>query len=288
MDDKHGMEWAQRIHRPWNWYCPLEYSTSPPFTSEHGLLEHMSSTHSRDLPHSEIVLLCSRSKLPKLLGGDVCPFCGEPPSTAEYTKHQYHASAPRSMAEGLRLVAGSDPVRSRSSSPTGRPPFGDITTASDQDAKDPELLRKRMSQHVADHLESVALWSLRWHGDNSSTSSGVSEKTARETNLQSEDDETEVEVAEMYQTEVPDCPHFDWSMVPSLGYNDTLPEESTPWTKDTPFMETSDTLGDETKIEVDITDEAEAPVSSSAFEMSMTPSRGYDKSLLVEDIQVSR
>lgn len=256
MSSKHGLDWAQQIHRPFDWYCPFDGSTILFFANEEELLDHMSSMHSKDLPHSEMILLCSRSKMPRSLAAHVCPFCGASvtlPSIASDTELKDRAPLSKFMMESSQSRAWSSSAELGSLSSIEKQPHADRTTASDHTAHDPakmNLLREQMSKHVADHLESVALWSLRWVDDKSSTASSASAQNlsaqrGQEIDFDSAGGTSEDEAAEVDQVQVPDCPSFEWSMPPSLKYNDTLEEKTVSVTQETTLTECPDRLGDE-------------------------------------------
>lgn len=221
MDSRHGMDWARQIHQPWNWHCPLEDSATI-FTNEQRLLDHMINMHSQDLSHSDIVLWCSRSKFPKVLNANICPCCGETvtlTSIVKSTDHIYRPSTAGAMANSSQITAEAPSVKHGSFSSMGAPPSAVFTAALSHDAKSPaqtDALRVRMSRHVAEHLESIALWSLRWHDDDSSTgpdasSQGVSANTLREPDFGSTEDENEDDVAVIDQPQIPDCLPVDWT-----------------------------------------------------------------------------
>ncbi|RSL48343.1 hypothetical protein CEP54_012970 [Fusarium duplospermum] len=134
---KPGSDWAQYIHRPHRWLCALRHDGRLAFDSENLLLEHLRRDHCQDIPGPRRPVIASKSKVPVPLEATTCPLCHEQVSVT---------SRSPSLEDQLR------PTRSQTpSSPSGE----SILTTSGKDA-----LSINMWEHIAEHLECLALWSL--------------------------------------------------------------------------------------------------------------------------------
>lgn len=179
----HRDDWVRNIHRPYRWFCNLRHSTAHIFESDQLLRKHLHQDHTEHLSNSRIDLIVAKSTVPVPLAAHVCPFCGE--NVAIESPHDTNEDNPRlsdPTTDGSKLtyLHGQPVPMQKPKSPntsidvisepafTARPDL-DATTAHQKK----DSLSLQMVKHIADHLESVALWSLRWWDEDS----GISQET---------------------------------------------------------------------------------------------------------------
>lgn len=191
MRDEHRPDWARRIHRPSRWLCPLPHGETYSCDTEKLLLGHLTVEHP-DIPDVQKTLIASRSKVLIPLESYTCPFCGDAVTLVSGAK----------AAEGSQTASKSTATREDLESRTGDPEsLGGKGLASPTADKGPSppstvshdttsslagqkegALAIRMWKHIADHLESLAFWSLRWWDDDS----GASAETGKDGQLTSQ------------------------------------------------------------------------------------------------------
>ncbi|KAL8420551.1 hypothetical protein RB594_003366 [Gaeumannomyces avenae] len=177
MRSKHRADWAQYMHRPHRWLCTIKHSPPRPFESEQLLLDHLRKEHSEDFPEAELVLIASRSKVPVPSEAYICQFCGEDVAAtlgAGSAGGSKSTEKPVTKSEGFGshtdTLEPSGLQNDPSPTACGTPPS---PSGASHDVKatlafhKKDVLAIRMWKHIADHLESMALWSLRWWDDDS-------------------------------------------------------------------------------------------------------------------------
>lgn len=199
MEERHGSDWAQYIHRPFQYRCPLGHDTTMAFSTEENLIHHLVSAHSEAFQGSELRDIAGRSKvaIPSLEA--ICVLCnqnvsiipdgteskgtaaGEGESGQEKLepseeKHTTGSEATTEAPKPPPAIVGNptEPEGPRARvgfvlPPNHRAPDSTATTAKhtscsgeDIDREDLGSVRVKLHNHLADHLRSVAFLSLRW------------------------------------------------------------------------------------------------------------------------------
>lgn len=119
MRESHGKNWAQHIHRPYHWVCPLQqdlclFNVERDGGDKQALLSHMIKEHSKNYSIADLSDLASTSKVSEPLDARICPFCGLEAAPATRTT---------------------------------------VETSIDQ--------TESMTDHISEHLASIALWSSK-------------------------------------------------------------------------------------------------------------------------------
>ncbi|SPO05897.1 uncharacterized protein DNG_08586 [Cephalotrichum gorgonifer] len=180
MQNKHGADWARYIHPSrHHWLCTLQHSTPFTFDSEELLLEHLRGEHPKDLPDSQYALIASRSKVPMPSEAQICRFCGEDVALTSSVGTVEGVKSPGKLVTGRRSVeaqAGELSPTANETPSTAHGPSHDAKATLKSSKKD--ALAIRMWKHIADHLEYLSLWSLRWWDDDSGASAEESKEGA--------------------------------------------------------------------------------------------------------------
>ena len=165
MRDEHGPDWAQYIHRPHRLQCRAqEHSTPYVFDCEQDLVEHIKKDHDSYIPdsrHRTALNMPITAKMPiSALAAHICPFCGQDTKTTLST-----VIAKDSSMASRTLLANNIGGPSAETFPPATTRDQAPSPADHQNG-----VAARMSKHIADHLQSLALWSLRWWDDDSPSS----------------------------------------------------------------------------------------------------------------------
>jgi ankyrin repeat protein len=164
MQDQHGPDWAQYIHRPHRWQCRAqEHSTPYVFDREQDLAEHVKEYHDSHIPdsrHRTALIMSITAKMPiSALAAHICPFCRQDIKAtlaAGIAKDSRATTTLLANSMGGSTAEASRPAPTRDQAPSPADYQNGVAV--------------RMSKHIADHLQSLALWSLRWWDDDSSSS----------------------------------------------------------------------------------------------------------------------
>lgn len=159
MSTKHSKDWIDNIPRPPKWLCSKGHDATYKFDREEDLLDHLKAFHDRDLTERDFKLVASSHTMPDSLNNRTCPFCGEYPKLYPNSGALvYDSTREKSLCGKISSTEQviSDPGDDRTLSLTDN-----RLTAT------PIIL----SKHIGYHLKYIALWSLRWWGDDSGNSS---------------------------------------------------------------------------------------------------------------------
>lgn len=170
MQTKHRSDWVPYIHRPQHWICPLNDSAVCQFPSQNDLLKHLETVHSGDIPGTDLVHIATKSKIPMPLRANVCPLCAEEvtlgPATREFEGAFGNIAStgekekPSSSATKVTSETSTPATLEGPSSQSDQGPKRNLTSSK------MSVLMMKMEKHIASHMESAALWSLRWWDDN--------------------------------------------------------------------------------------------------------------------------
>lgn len=227
MNSVHTKEWARNIHKPQAWYCDLTHTDGKPlrrFSTSAELEDHFDREHEH-LNCEEMISRINRNFLTVSRPSDVCPLCNEViPDLVSHLGNKTTIDAPKQRQVSFAVAESSKDILSKSPS---QPPVydgqysssspthlksKDIDEMAGFDLEEPQIGKaqqkddrnKRMSQHVARHLKSLAFISLQWFDrDCFSTDSGTSsrrssiETTPNAREIQDSDEEFDVPLSEV-------------------------------------------------------------------------------------------
>lgn len=223
MQNKHRPDWARSIHRSPRWVCPLRHDNIGAFDTREQLLEHIRTAHSGEVDETELTFVVSSSQTSQSLENGVCPLCGEIPSELERnTGEAFDGTDPKVSGGKTLLRQNATEIQKGSSFSTMLPsPSSPFRTSYDPKAHlSSSRTNVSISDHIAKHLISISLWSIRWWEDDSGTpdddSHGVSAHTRRPSQLSSGSLTSGIDVPIDDQVQVPDCltsDAFDWGHV---------------------------------------------------------------------------
>ena len=152
MERSHTRGWPQIIHPTTIWYCNLGHSELQRFKSPRELEEHIESVHPELFTAEELTSRLRRSVLLQPRSPGICPLCNTdifplPENSKEYSH----------ISEEDDLVNSSEATADSSA----------------------DTILKTISRHIAEHLKSLALLSIRYLEDEfQSTGCRNSESTA--------------------------------------------------------------------------------------------------------------
>ncbi|KAK2772560.1 hypothetical protein CKAH01_13940 [Colletotrichum kahawae] len=150
------------------------------FDSEQLLLQHLEHQHRSEAPLAQLGIIASRGKTHVPLNPDTCPFCGEN-ITLESSENS-QSSVPSGIDTGnnntsATSVAGSNTGQATSFATSLGDSRGPLRTLGNPPVEHKTgALSIKMWKHIADHLESMALWSLRWWAEDSGISQEIEEE----------------------------------------------------------------------------------------------------------------
>ena len=199
MRERHGPDWGQYIHRPFQHHCTLGHDKNISFATEDGLFQHLVAAHSEAFQESELRDIARRSKVATPSLEAICVLCNEdvsklPEGTeskgTEHSEGKAGQGKLKSLEDqdstGLKTAerapktapetAGKSTKREGPKARVGfvlpsdhREPDSTATTAEDAPHSGENVGREdfgsiqvKLHQHLADHLRSVAFLSLRW------------------------------------------------------------------------------------------------------------------------------
>jgi len=199
MRERHGPDWAQYIHRPFQHHCTLGHDTNISFATEDGLFQHLVAAHSEAFQESELRDIARRSKVATPSLEAICVLCNEdvsklPEGTESKGAEHGEGKAGQGKLKSLedqdstgfktadRAPKAAPETACKSTKREGpkarvgfvlpsdhREPDSTATTAEgaphsgeNVGQEDFGSIRVKLHQHLADHLRSVAFLSLRW------------------------------------------------------------------------------------------------------------------------------
>ncbi|KAJ8133394.1 hypothetical protein O1611_g227 [Lasiodiplodia mahajangana] len=170
MDNIHSPEWTQDIFNPYVWYCDDEHEEVLEFKTSLDLRKHIMEEHDYDQKKREWILGWNVIPMPRR--PTECPFCGYDVIIEDSSQHV-----------GLSALSTDPPKvpNSENIDASIRTELDTKTTALTEQ-QHVEAQHQKLVDHIASHLESLALVSLRYFDDevgsvdSNETTLGVAEK----------------------------------------------------------------------------------------------------------------
>lgn len=164
MDDSHGCDWPQTIHKPRVWFCDFDDGEYSEFQTAEALRDHLSDSHPQaNFSESQISSKMRWNILSIVRKPNICPLCQEDilglnvlPSSKIHEATHKTLSGPQSRKRKRKVLfaASDDEIESDSScaEPDG---------ASENDPRGSADATK-IARHIGNHLKSLAFLSIRY------------------------------------------------------------------------------------------------------------------------------
>lgn len=221
MSNQHRLNWARIIHRDaWVCHCSsdVDSETCSLYQSRQDLVGHVKLAHPQAIDSLGFLEATAASKRPHALPPlreSTCPFCGEKVTLDTTARRSTNSSNAESLQTPKpRSVGGEDGGLAAQGVN-----IGIATSVSKTSA-----VTNNMSNHIADHLELIALWSLRWWDDDSGAPQDASQAATNECRtdrsaFNRDEDWVDDELAHSAELEIPDCASSDPAIQLGTGGN---------------------------------------------------------------------
>ncbi|KAI0103317.1 hypothetical protein GGR51DRAFT_524542 [Nemania sp. FL0031] len=155
MDDVHSLQWTEDVYRPYVWYCNVGHAEHKWFETSLDLRQHVMGEHQDDCDQEERELIVVRNVIQRPRRSTACPFCEQEVISEDPSQHsRLHTlfTEPPKDADGENIN-------------------GKVETESDARntgatrRQHDEVQHQKLTDHIASHLESLALISLRYFDD---------------------------------------------------------------------------------------------------------------------------
>lgn len=162
MDEVHGCDWPQTIHKPRVWFCDFDDNEYSPFRTKEALWHHLSNGHPQaNISEPQKSLKTRLNVLSIARESNICPLCNENivnlnvvPRAKSHEAMGHSAPESRKRKRKVAFAASDDGSESDSSRSEldGQPALDAIDTAE----------ATKIARHIGDHLKSLAFLSIRY------------------------------------------------------------------------------------------------------------------------------
>lgn len=177
MEQAHTVDWARRIHSPNIWYCDLNPDEYEEFKSADQLRQHITSLHASTFTDAKLERKLTRSVLPSPREANTCPLCQQDvldihaqqaeteAKERKKGKHPNDVKKARIQAPDGDASSDDEPLFHQPKQSAG--PERDPTNVARDDLA--AANRQKVAVHVASHLKSLSLLSIRYIDDDSAS-----------------------------------------------------------------------------------------------------------------------
>ena len=158
----HGETWYQEVYPPMAWVCPICRHGRSEFIEPQDLHDHLGLDHGLTELQREAVV--HQSRIPTKRPPNICFLCCLPVDDDDWhvldgRKREHTSPTSHRRAKRARVDIGDSttPLRYQQDDPTQSPPERPGDEISNQNSEP----TKRMSEHIARHLESLMLMAIR-------------------------------------------------------------------------------------------------------------------------------
>lgn len=195
MDDFHGCDWPQTIHKPRVWFCDFDDGEYLEFQTAEALREHLSDAHNQAIfSESQMSSKMRWNNLSILRKPNICPLCHEDimglnvlPSSKVHKAMHKPLSEPQSRKRKRKVFFAMSDDESDSS-------CAELDGASENDITETAAATK-VARHIGDHLKSLAFLSIRYldeaHDDEDGKAQSDQSDRAAKGNLGDDEDDDE-------------------------------------------------------------------------------------------------